>query len=369
MVDVGQHEHVAVRRGRHRRDMPPPRRPWLLPAALVVLVVATGGAVAAGATAGTGAGSSAASAPAPLAAALRASARSATGARPGATAAPTVSTAPTRAPEQPSVQPAVVPGAELLTWGGVTRRALTFSPPVQTTALPLLLVLHGRASNPHGEERRTAFDALAASGDAVVAYPEAVGPSWNAGACCDGAQADDSGFLVALTQRLVAQGVVDPARVYAVGFSTGGMMAYRLACDAPGLLAGVGSVGGVLLTPCPAALRVPLVDIHSRLDPLVPLRGTRSSRTLGGIALPGVGDVVDGWRRRTGCTGRLYAAAVVPVGSPEHPVELRDVRGCAAGAAVRLYLTTAHAHVWPQAADGLDASAVVWDFLRRQRRS
>lgn len=281
---------------------------------------------------------------------------------PGVSAVPVPVLAPPRsAPPAPA---AVLAGVETLTWAGVPRRAVTARPPAQQGPLPLVLVLHGRASNPHGEQRRTHLDELAARGEALVVYPEALGPSWNAGRCCDGAATDDSGFLAALTARLVAQQAADPHRVYAVGFSTGAMMAYRFACDRPDLLAGIGSVGGVLVSGCPVSLRVPLVDVHSRQDPLVPLRGTTRS-ALSGIPLPGVGDVVDTWRRRTGCGGRLYAAEVARDGA----AELRDVSGCPPGGAVRLLLTMQRGHVWPQAGDGLDASVVLWTFLREQRHA
>lgn len=355
----GRHRAATPPRAPRRRPGPPrrssPRGPRVVGVAALSVLLAGAAVVA---TARPGSEPAAQARPAPSAAPGPPSAAWASGAAAPRTASPV---APSRAPlvrQAPSQA-----GVETVVWQGVQRRAVTSRPLGQQGPLPLVLMLHGRASNPHGEQRRTGLSDLAARGAAVVAYPEALGTSWDAGRCCDAATADDSGFLVALVRQLVEENVADPRRVYAVGFSTGAMMALRLACDQPDLLAGVGSVGGVLVADCPATLRVPLIAVHSRLDPLVPLRGTAHSR-LGGVALPGVGDVVERWRKRDGCTGRLYAAPVSVVAG----TEVRDVAGCPAGGAVRLLLTTAPAHVWPQAADGLDASAALWGFLAQQAR-
>jgi len=357
-----------VRRGRHRAQRRVRRPRWLLPGGLAVALVATVAslAMAAGRPVGRPPGPPGAAAPAsgprpPATPTI-------TAARPLSPAAPAASGSPAYGSPAYALPAGVAAGAVSVTWQGVTRRAVTSRPAGQRTPLPTVLVLHGRGSSALGEQRRTHLDALAARGEAVVVYPPAAGPSWDAGSCCSGAAADDSGYLNALTATLISQGLTDRRRVYAVGFSVGAMMAFRLACDHPTLLAGIGSVGGVLTTACPASLRVPLVDVHSRRDPLVPIGGTTRS-ALSGLPLPAIGDVVEAWRRRTGCTGRLYATPVRALGGAGYPVEVRDVPGCPPGGAVRLLLTQDRAHRWPQAAQGLDTTGQLWSFLRMQQRA
>lgn len=286
-----------------------------------------------------------------------------------ATAAPTRRATQVRARVTPPPAVTVAPappvhGEEQLSWAGIQRSAATWKPARQTAPMPLLLVLAGRRSSPLGEQLRTHLDDLARQGRAVVVFPRQLGRSWNAGVCCDASTSDDSGFLAALVRQLVQERVVDPHRVYASGFSVGGMMAYRLACDHPTLLAGVASVGGVEVAPCPAHFRVPLLEIHSRLDTEVPLAGTRSSDLTGPAmtGLPAVGAALQNWRIRNGCASNLYVGHATHAG----PLEIRDVRGCPPGATVRLVQTLGASHAW--SAPGTDTSAMVWQFLAAQAR-
>jgi hypothetical protein len=64
----------------------------------------------------------------------------------------------------------------------------------------------------------------------VVAYPDSVGGTWNAGGDCCGRPAreriDDVGVIAAAIGDINMNVGVDPARVYATGISNSGMMAY-----------------------------------------------------------------------------------------------------------------------------------------------
>ena len=56
----------------------------------------------------------------------------------------------------------------------------------------------------------------------------------NAGSCCGSAVSqgvDDVGFVNAMIDAVDAAYCVDPKRVYAAGFSNGGMLSNRLACE------------------------------------------------------------------------------------------------------------------------------------------
>jgi polyhydroxybutyrate depolymerase len=60
---------------------------------------------------------------------------------------------------------------------------------------------------------------------------------------------DDVGFLKALAARLVAQIGADPRRVFAIGISRGGHMAFRLALEAPEQFRAVAAVAANVPTP------------------------------------------------------------------------------------------------------------------------
>ncbi|MGB7242267.1 MAG: alpha/beta fold hydrolase [Sulfitobacter sp.] len=92
-----------------------------------------------------------------------------------------------------------------------------------------------------------------------------------------GAPRDDVAFTFAALADAGSRAAFDLDRVYAGGFSAGGSMAWLLACEAGGRLAGMVSVAGALRRPNPtecsglAGLRV--LQIHGFADGQVPFEG------------------------------------------------------------------------------------------------
>src|SRR5205807_4068995 len=132
-------------------------------------------------------------------------------------------------------------------------------------ALPLVIAMHGYTQGAVELEAMTQLDAAAAKEAFAVIYPQGIGSSWNAGSCCGVAQSqriDDVEFMRQVIDKLVSEGDVDPKRVFATGFSNGGMMAHRLAGDLADKLAAVASVSGSLVTPCRPSRPVSALEIH-----------------------------------------------------------------------------------------------------------
>ena len=104
---------------------------------------------------------------------------------------------------------------------------------------PVLIVLHGGIAGARSIRRRAQVG-LAREGW-IVLWPSAV-DDWKDGRTDRFGRpyddADDVGFLRALIQSLAASGAADPSRVFVAGPSIGGVMALKLVCDAPDLVAG-----------------------------------------------------------------------------------------------------------------------------------
>lgn len=142
---------------------------------------------------------------------------------------------------------------------GGARPATVFLPPDhdRTAPTPLLMVLHGYASDAERIEERFPLAAAAAVAGVMVVYPQGttdvVGRRfWNAAeACCDlfGVGVDDEAYLLDLLAAIAADVAVE--RVVLFGHSNGGFMAYRLACRHPERFAAVVSVSGALDDPPP----------------------------------------------------------------------------------------------------------------------
>ena len=128
-----------------------------------------------------------------------------------------------------------------LTLGRTQRSYLVVAPGDHHTALPLVMILHGRSVTVQQEEIRTDFLFLAQQGKAVLVYPVGYGQSWNAdGGCCGDAataQLDDSAFLAAVTGDVANHFSINGSRSYLVGYSNGARMAFTEVCAHPSLFA------------------------------------------------------------------------------------------------------------------------------------
>ena len=114
-----------------------------------------------------------------------------------------------------------------------------FDPP---GARALVIALHGAGGSGEGFARETGFDAEAARAGFRAVYPDGSEHDWNAGFCCpfgSPPSVDDVAFLGSVIDAEAKPGW----KVFVLGFSNGGMMAYRLACDIPARITAIGVVG------------------------------------------------------------------------------------------------------------------------------
>ncbi|MFT4124587.1 MAG: PHB depolymerase family esterase [Microbacteriaceae bacterium] len=237
--------------------------------------------------------------------------------------------------------------------------------------VPALIVLHGASGSNTATETTTGLTALAEQDGFVVAYPRGTafgravgGYAWNAGGCCGRPvtdDVDDVAFLSALIDELIAEHNVDPERVYLAGFSNGGMMAYRFACELGQRLAGIVVVSGALnVDSCVAPTALPVLIVHGTKDGTVPYDGGPPSATqqkrLGYWVNASVADATSFWSARDGCTSSTTAS----LGA----VRTRVWDGCASGSALELVTIPGGIHRWPTTAnESFDASAFLVDWL------
>lgn len=144
----------------------------------------------------------------------------------------------------------------------------------------MVLFLHGYGGTGAGVVANTAFVAsITSRGYAVIApqgmprRPGDTGGSWNAFADPD--RRDDVAFLREVLDDAAARFGLNRGRVLAAGFSGGGMMVWRVACDAPGDAAAYAPIAGLLWRPLPATCAGPvrLFHTHGWSDPVVPIEG------------------------------------------------------------------------------------------------
>jgi polyhydroxybutyrate depolymerase len=122
---------------------------------------------------------------------------------------------------------------------------------------PLLILLHGSGGEGAGILAASGLEATAERHGFLLAAPTAAIPAgkgfaWNipgvptvTGKIPDATDADDVAYLAALVDGLVAEGCVEPARVYVTGLSGGGRMASWLGCVASDRYAAIAPVVGL----------------------------------------------------------------------------------------------------------------------------
>ena len=258
--------------------------------------------------------------------------------------------------------------ARTLTIDGRTREYGLSVPAGAGDHPPVLMLVHLLTL---GEPRRTgAGDAtplfnVALAQRAAVVVPVGIDFSFNGGTCCGTAvreQLDDAAFLKAVAEDVVTRDGVDPERVYLVGFSNGGFLAYRMACEQPELFAGIAVVEGALLVPaCAPSAPTDLLVIHQRGDDTVPFAGTPASNIPGDpVPLPPVADSLDRYLAGAGCGTEAR--------SVRHGREVTTKYRCGRRRA-QLVAVSGGAHQFPSAADGLDGAKVIAGFFGLDRRS
>lgn len=145
---------------------------------------------------------------------------------------------------------------------------------------PVMLNFHGFGGSASEHMEYADMRTIAESASFILVYPQ--------GSCLDGAshwnacpiggdnksEADDFGFIEAIITELSSTHNVDMERIYAAGYSNGGMMAYGLANHKSDLIAAVGSVSGTMLD-CTGTTShpMPVIHLHGTADEVIPYDG------------------------------------------------------------------------------------------------
>ncbi|MBG6091857.1 alpha/beta hydrolase family esterase [Actinomadura viridis] len=289
-----------------------------------------------------------------------------TGAPAGAPPAPGLSAGTAGATERPG------PGTHerTLTMDGVWERDyLLHVPPGRAGRRPLVIALHGGLNDMRYMRESTGLDAVADANGFLVAYPDGFMRTWNAGGCCWFARMagiDDVAFLDRLIDTLAGQGLADPRRIYLTGFSNGGGMAYRYACERARRVAAVGVVSGSLAVRCAPDAPVRVIAFHGTADFSVPYDGGGNQDWNNKDPFPPVSAVMDFWRS----VGGLAPLDRITLETAR--TTCRTTGRGRTGAEVELCTVREGGHEWPggQGADPeLRASPLIWRFFSDHARN
>jgi len=246
--------------------------------------------------------------------------------------------------------------------------------------VPLVIAFHGSGGDGLWMAEASGLARLAVKEGFAAVFPDGIDGTWADGrgtTPAERAGIDDVGFVKALVGYLAGRGEVDPDRVYAAGFSNGGMFIQRLLLEWPeGIRAGA-AVGGTL----PENLQDtssrgnsrPLLMIHGTSDPVVPWLGGMVRSANGGNVLS-VSATIEFWTRRNGLS---TPAEVVLL--PDRFSDGTTVWHLSFDSGrLQVYEIQGGGHAWPGQEDPppaaifgctcreIAAAEVVWHFFREQ---
>ena len=250
----------------------------------------------------------------------------------------------------------------------------------EAQSVPLVLTFHMYTGSGRTMAWLTHLNKIADQEGFIVVYPEGYKNSWADGSnqyAADQAYIDDFAFVSALLDKLQQEYAVDPTRIYATGFSSGGFLAQRLACEMPEKFAAIATVGATLsrnvIGDCLPKMPTAIMMINGIDDHGVPWDGDGDYAS--------VPDTVAHWVQVNACPTEANISSEPDAVDDGTRIE-RSVYGpCQAQTEVVLYSVAGSGHTWPGGSkpvqlwglngpisQEMDASQAIWDFFQAHRR-
>tara|TARA_B100001057_G_scaffold451197_1_gene493962 strand:+ start:512 stop:1456 length:945 start_codon:yes stop_codon:yes gene_type:complete len=199
----------------------------------------------------------------------------------------------------------------------------------------------------------------------IVVYPQAVigqkgSTYWTPGDNgIENIKKNDVYFTKVLISEIASIYNLDQNRVYAVGFSNGGMMSYGLACLGADFIAAVGIMSGISISEdCETPnISTSIIHFHSTEDNILPYEGNRAYKA--------VTDVINYWNNFNGIPNSSQIITEFNNGE----VTRYNYTGGNDGSSLVLYkinssLEGKGGHAWfNENIGGISPNQLLWDFL------
>jgi polyhydroxybutyrate depolymerase len=248
-------------------------------------------------------------------------------------------------------------------------------------------VLHGGSGNYQSVQGFTQMNFVSNQNDFLAVYPQGIGNappgySWADGrnTSADQAGIDDVGFMSKLINTLYNDYNIDTNRVYICGFSNGGFMTQRLACETPELFAAIGGLGCSidtnLIQTCNPNLAVPMAYFSGTADPEVPYTGGAMNNP-NVTPIVAVDTAVQFWVDNNNCQ-TMEPVVKIPDNVPEDSstVELYKYTDCDCDADINFFKIIDGGHTWPgvpvpqfpqlgNTNEDIHASFLLWSFFNQ----
>ena len=251
------------------------------------------------------------------------------------------------------------------------------------TNLPVIFNFHGYQGRANQFFNMTDLIDIADENGIVLVYPQGApldgGPShWNAApfntpnqTFINKSNVNDLQFFLRLLDVINQNNIIDLNRVYAIGYSNGGMFSHFLACNTEDVFAAIGDVAGTMLVDaynnCNPTSPVPVLKIHGTSDNVVSYNGYDQA------GFKSVDDVINFWKMHNksndlftlnNYVSSSWAEYMGPVNYEKYTYESDENNS-----QVVHYKMLGGGHWWDYSFDeNLKTSYLLWDFFSKHSK-
>ena len=229
----------------------------------------------------------------------------------------------------------------------------------------MLLNFHGYGGTAARFMEEADLRPLADEDGFVLVYPQGTrlegSPHWNSAAPSEDnkSDAEDFGYVELLIDTIAGSYEIDADRVYAAGYSNGGMMAFGVACYLGDRFAAVGSVSGAMLedigVSCTPSRPTSVITLHGTDDSVLPYEGGEGMHSAQGV--------LDYWTEVNEITAEPVTSST---DDGSRTVETVVYTGGLAGTEVHHHRVVGGGHVWfDLSVDGAHTNRLIWEFVSR----
>ncbi|MEO1654144.1 MAG: T9SS type A sorting domain-containing protein [Bacteroidota bacterium] len=269
------------------------------------------------------------------------------------------------------------------------RQYIVHLPPAYNDQEPLALVivLHGGSGNLNSVQNFTNMNPVSNANRFLVLYPQGFGPSgmggftWadGRGTSADKLGIDDVGFINHLLDQVIQDFAVDESRIYLCGFSNGGFLTQKIACQMNERLAAIASLGssqGVdQILSCNPERPLPTLILTGTADPLVPYEGGPMEGDVPDVISSR--ELLDFWIQNNACRNELDSLNLPDTDTTDNSnVSVFEWDQCDCEAKVKHLRINGGGHTWPgvelenveviggETNEDIQASVELWKFFR-----
>lgn len=241
--------------------------------------------------------------------------------------------------------------------------------------LPLVIQMHGFTLDGKFHMQYTEYNKIADTARCIVVYPNGIDKRWNSGTFFFvQSNVDDVGFLSELIDRMHLKYNIDLEKVYAGGYSAGGFMSYKLACDLTNRIAAISPVVASMVfdnvNSCVPLRAISVMACNGADDPVTAYNGIP-------LNFPSIDTVKKIWQQKNSCDGVPTIDTLPNTSTTDNSRAVSyTYNNCTDNVTTQFYKILNGGHTWPGAPNyffgvigntnnDIQWSSVSWNFFKQ----